>query len=116
MYETAQRGAVGLTTPNVCHGVDGLWVVVCPSRVVIDAIIWHPVWWFPWVWDWQQVLEVCVHVVLQRRVLAVRHMLGKLVVGVQVYVSVAEAIMMRFFFDEMQDDVFGEAPSGCPEV
>jgi hypothetical protein len=42
--------------------------------------------------------------------------LGKLVVGVQVYVSVAQAIPMRFLFDEMQDDVFGEAPQGCPEV
>ena len=33
-----------------------------------------------------------------------------------VYVSVAQAIPMRFLFDEMQDDVFGEAPQGCPEV
>ena len=116
MLETAQKGAVGLTVPNVCHGADGLWVVVCPSCVVMDAIIWHPVWWFPGAWDWRQVLEVCVHVVLQRRVLAVWHMLGKLVVGVQVYVSVAQAIPMRLLFDEMQDDVFGEALQGCPEV
>ena len=116
MLETAQKGAVRLTAPNVRHGADGLWVVVCPPRVVIDAIVWHPGWWFPGAWDGWQVLEVCVHVVSQRWVLAVLHVLGKLVVGVQVYVSVAQAIPMRFLFDEMQDDVFGEAPQGCPEV
>ena len=43
-------------------------------------------------------------------------MLGKLVVGVQVYVSVAQALPMRFMLDEMQDDIFGEAPQGCSEV
>ena len=42
-------------------------------------------------------------------VLAVRHMLGKLVVGLQVYVSVAQAIPVRFLFDEMQDDLLWEA-------
>ena len=63
VLETAQKGAVGLTASNVPHGADGLWVVVCPPRVVIDAIVWHPGWWFPGAWDGWQVLEVCVHVV-----------------------------------------------------
>ena len=38
--------------------------------------------WFPGVWDGRQVLEVCVHVVSQRLVFAVRHPFCKLGVGV----------------------------------
>ena len=59
-----QNGVVGLAASNVRHGADGLWVVLCPPRVVIDSIIWHPAWWSPGAWDWQQVLDVRVHVVL----------------------------------------------------
>ena len=62
--EMAQKGVVGLTASNVHNGADGLWVVVCPPRVIMDSIVWHPGWWFPGAWDWRQVLEVCVHVVL----------------------------------------------------
>ena len=40
-------------------------------------------------------------------------MLGKLVVGVQVHVSVAQAILMRLLFDEMQHDVFTYDFSSC---
>ena len=61
MLEMAQKGLVGLTASNVRPGADGLWVVVCPPLVGIDAT--HPGWWFPGAWDWRQVLEVCVHVV-----------------------------------------------------
>ena len=63
MLEMAQEGVVGLIASNVRHGADGLWVVVCPSRDVMDAIVRHPGWWFPGAWDERQVLEVCVHVV-----------------------------------------------------
>ena len=49
---------------NLNHGADGLWVVVCPPRVVVDSIVRYPGWWFPGSWYWRQVLEVRVHVVL----------------------------------------------------
>ena len=49
---------------------------------VVDGVAWYPDWCFPGVRDWRQVLEVCVHVVLQCLVFAVRHMFCKLVVGV----------------------------------
>ena len=64
MLEVVHKGVVGLAASNVRHGADGLWVVVCPPRVVIHSIVRYPGWWFPGVWDWRQVLEVRVHVVL----------------------------------------------------
>ena len=64
MLEMFQKGVVSLAASNVRHGADGLWVVLCPPRVVIDSIVWHPGWWCPGAWDWRQVLEVRVHVVL----------------------------------------------------
>ena len=82
MLEAAQKGVVGMAASDVRHGADGLQVVVLPSRVVVDPVVWYPGPWFPGVLDMWQVLEVRVHVVLQWRALAVRHMLGKLVVGV----------------------------------
>ena len=63
MLDMAQKGVVGLTAPNVRHDADGLWVVVIPPCVVLDAIVWRPGCWFPLAWEWRQVLEVCVHVV-----------------------------------------------------
>ena len=64
MLEVVHEGVVGLGASNVRHVADGLWVVVCQSRVVIDSIVRYPGWWFPGLWDWRQVLEVGVHVVL----------------------------------------------------
>ena len=44
-------------------------------------------------------LEVCVHVVLQRRLLRVWHVLRELVAGMQVDVSVAQVLAMGLQFD-----------------
>ena len=66
MLGMAQKGVVGLTASNVRHGADGLWVVVCPPRVVIDAIIWHPV---KPVWTPVAIFEslgVCIYVPASR--------------------------------------------------
>ena len=64
MLEVVHEGVVGFAASEVCHGADGLRVVVCPSRFVVDSIVRYPGWWFPGVWDRRQVLEVRVHVVL----------------------------------------------------
>ena len=64
MLEVVQKGVVGLAASNVRHGADGLWVVLWPPRVVMDSIVWYPGWWLLGAWDWRQVLEVHVHVVL----------------------------------------------------
>ena len=64
MLEVVHQVVVGLAASNVRHGADGLQVVVCPSRVVVDLIVRYPGSWFPGVLDWRQVLEVCVHVVI----------------------------------------------------
>ena len=101
MLEAIHKGVVGVAASEVCHGADGLWVVVRLSRVVETPVVWYPGWWFPGVRDLRQVVEVCVHVVLQRRVFAFRHVFRKLVVGVFVYVSVAQAVPMGLLFDEV---------------
>ena len=58
------KGRCRLDCPECAPWCGWVVVVVCPPRVVIDAIVWHPGWWFPGAWDGWQVLEVCVHVVL----------------------------------------------------
>ena len=92
MLETAQKGAVGLSAPNVRHGANGLWVVVCPPlcRYICDHL-------------------ACRLVVL-RGVGWVAGAGGVCACGLVAVGAV------RFLFDEMQDDVFGEAPQGCPAV
>ena len=82
MLEAIHKGVVGVAASDVRHGADGLWVVVRLSRVVVDPVVGYSGCWFPRLRDRRQVLEVCVHVVLQRRVFAVRHMLCQLVLGV----------------------------------
>ena len=82
MLEAIHKGVVRVAASDVGHGADELRVVVRLSRVVVDPVVGYPGWWFPRVRDRRQVLEVCVHVVLQRGVFAVRHMLCQLVVGV----------------------------------
>ena len=64
MLEVVHEGVVGLAASNVRRGADGLRVVACPSRAVLDSTVWYPGWWFSGVWDWWQVLKVRVHVVL----------------------------------------------------
>ena len=64
ILEVVHEGVVRLAASNVHHGADGLQVVVCQSRVVVDPIVRYPGWWSPEVWDRRQVLEVRVHVVL----------------------------------------------------
>ena len=82
MLEAIHKGVVGVVPSDVRHGADGLWVVVHVSCVVGDPVVWYPGRWFPGWCDRWQVLDVCVHVVLQRRVFVVWHMFCKLVVGV----------------------------------
>ena len=82
MLEAIHKGVVGVAASDVRHGADVLRLVVRPSRLVVDPVVGYRGWWFPGVPDWRQKLEVCLHVVLQQRVFAVRHMLCKLVVGV----------------------------------
>ena len=64
MLEVVHEGVVGMAASDVRHGADGLRVVVCLSRVVVDPVVWYPGWWLPGVWDRRYVLEVPVHVVL----------------------------------------------------
>ena len=95
------KGVVGVAAPDVRQGANGLWVVVHLSRLVVDPVVWYQGWWFSGLRDRRQVLEVCVHVVLQRQVFAVRHMFSKLVVGVYFYLSVAQAVPIGILLDEV---------------
>ena len=56
MLEAVHKGVVGVAASEVSHGADGLWVVVLPSRVVVDPAVSYPGWWFPGVRDLRQVL------------------------------------------------------------
>ena len=64
MVEAVHKSVVGVAASDVCHSADGLRVVVRLSRVVVDPVIWYPGRRLPGLWDWRQVLKVCVHVVL----------------------------------------------------
>ena len=71
------------------------------SRTVVYHALGYPGWRLPGVVDWRWVLEMCVHVVRQRRYVGMRCVFRKLGVGVHVNVPVLQVVTVGFLFHQV---------------